>query len=329
MPKKKKKEKKEIIYCEGLGSGMFRIFLAFLLTRWVCIFATPELFAHLPQNASDEHRRLASEHYHRLTSLVDFRTLRQVLGNNTDYRKKFPFPHMTADNIFPQDILEAANLEIADNPQMENGCVKGNAKCFLNAKTELKKNAFEDDHQMGPATAALFAFLKSSHFIKFLETMTGIKDIIPDPHYFGSGIHQTLSGGFLQLHADFNRYKKYDWHRRVNVFIYMNPDWKDEYGGHLELWHRDLKRCGAMIRPTLGRLSVFSTTDFSYHGHPNPLMTPPNRSRRSIAMYYYTPTRPSSECIWWNCKSSHSTLWQTAACSSCSDKRCKSFKEIV
>lgn len=307
---------------------MYQSVLIFV-TLVVCALGSTELNAFLPANVSAEHRRLASEHFHRLASMVDVRTLKAVLGNNTNYKSKFPFPHMYVDNIFPQDILDAANKEIADDPKLIDGCAEGISKCYLNSKTELKKNAFEDDQRMGPATAALFAFLKSSHFIKFLESLTGIADIIPDPHYFGSGIHQTLPGGFLQLHADFNNYKRYDWHRRVNVFIYMNHDWKDEYGGHLELWHRDLKRCGAMIRPLLGRLAVFSTTDFSYHGHPNPLRTPPNRSRRSIAMYYYTTTRPSSECIWWNCRASHSTLWQTAACSSCNDKRCKSFKEIV
>jgi hypothetical protein len=40
---------------------------------------------------------------------------------------------------------------------------------------------------------------------------------------------------------------------------------------------------------------IFSTTDFSYHGHPEPLNCPDNRSRRSLALYYYTNGRPASE----------------------------------
>lgn len=79
----------------------------------------------------------------------------------------------------------------------------------------------------------LFSFLKSSTFIQFLDNLTGIKDLIPDPHY---RIHQTLSGGFLNIHADFNRYERYGLHRRVNILSYLNPEWEESYGDHLELW---------------------------------------------------------------------------------------------
>lgn len=89
-------------------------------------------------------------------------------------------------------------------------------------------------------------------FVKFLEKLTGIENLIADPHYRGSGIHQTLPGGFLNIHADFNRYIKYDMHRRVNLLLYMNPNWTESYGGHLELWSRDLQRCEQRILPTLG-----------------------------------------------------------------------------
>mgnify|MGYP006181091653 CR=1 FL=1 len=109
-------------------------------------------------------------------------------------------------------------------------------------------------------------------------------------------------------------------HRRVNVFLYLNPDWKEEYGGHLELWTRDLQRCEARVSPDLGKLVVFSSTDFSYHGHQTPLSCPENRSRRSLAVYYYTQTRPASECLNDDCEGTrHSTLWQTTVCPSCSD----------
>lgn len=117
----------------------------------------------------------------------------------------------------------------------------------------------------------------------------------------GSGLHQTLPGGLLQVHADFNRHKVTGLHRRVNMFVYLNPEWDEKYGGHLELWPRDLSKCEQRILPTLGRFVVFSTTDFSYHGHPAPLTCPPDRSRRSLALYYYTSTRPSEDCISGDC----------------------------
>jgi hypothetical protein len=42
-------------------------------------------------------------------------------------------------------------------------------------------------------------------------------------------------------------------------------------------------------------MAMFSTTDYSYHGHPDPLSCPPDRSRRSLALYYYTNGRPAEE----------------------------------
>merc|ERR1711862_500600 len=92
----------------------------------------------------------------------------------------------------------------------------------------------------------------------------------------------------LRLHADFNYNEALRLHRRVNVFVYLNDKWEDSYGGRLELWNRNVTICGASVLPLLGRIAASRTTDFSWHGHPWPLTAPHGRSRRSLAMYYYT-----------------------------------------
>eukprot|EP01038_Epipyxis_sp_PR26KG_P010116 gene10116-13597_t len=270
---------------------------------------------------------LQMEYWNKIRAHLNKTHLNSILDNfaNGQYQSAKPFPHFSEDGMFPLSVLLAACQEIPDNPILKTtGCVEGSTKCFnkANEKTQKYKNAFDDETLFGPATAALFAFLKSSTFVKFLEYMTKIEGLIPDPHYRGSGIHQTLPGGNLNVHADFNRYVQYDMHRRVNVFIYLNPDWEESYGGHLELWSKDLKKCDQHILPTLGRFVAFSSTDFSYHGHPQPLSCPEGRSRRSLAMYYYTRTRPTSECINNNCYSSHSTIFKKTDCLSCTEKKC-------
>ena len=75
----------------------------------------------------------------------------------------------------------------------------------------------------------------------------------------------------------------------------MNEDWKEEYGGHFELWEKDMSRCVTRIAPLFNRMAIFSTTDYSWHGHPDPLTCPPDRSRKSLALYYYTNGRPASD----------------------------------
>ena len=257
-----------------------------------------------------------------LKTTVTAAKLENILAANLNYSSKYPFPHTLFDGLFPEDVLRAVSLEIPDSPELtEDGCAKGSQKCYTTA-LQKSKNAFDDEQYFGPATLALFQTLKSEMFTRFLERLTGIEGLIPDPEYRGSGVHQTLSGGLLDIHADFNRYAKYDMHRRVNTFVFLNEDWKESYGGYLELWSKDLKSCGAKISPDMGRFVVFSSTDFSYHGHPHPLSCPQNRSRRSLALYYYTKTRPTNECIKNDCYASHSTLFQKTSCASCDERRC-------
>lgn len=280
-------------------------------------YENAEFFTERPGVEVDQHhRRLAHDHWQSLKHFVEPEKLTEVIAKWKDYKLMSPFPHMYIDDLFPLDVLHSVIAEIPDKPPAKDGCIQNGQRCF-NSGVEKSKNAIDNDIYHGPATAALFAFLKSSMFIKFLEKLTGIEDIIPDPHYRGAGIHQTLTGGFLDIHADFNRYQRYDLHRRVNVLLYLNPNWNESWGGDLELWSRDLKRCEVKLAPTLGRMVVFSSTDFSYHGHQEPLRCPEDRSRRSLAMYYYTRSRPASECLKGNCFNVHTTLFQTTACPTC------------
>ena len=137
--------------------------------------------------------------------------------------------------------------------------------------------------------------------------MTGINEIlIPDPYLIGGGLHELRNDGFLNIHADFNRHPKMKLDRRLNILIYLNKDWKNEYGGQLQLWDKNMKKCEQNIVPTFNRMVIFSTTDSSYHGNPIKVCHPKLISRKSIAMYYYSNGRPSSE----NQLGDHSTIFR-------------------
>lgn len=195
-----------------------------------------------------------------------------------EYRNAEPFPHIVIDEFVSPDVLRM----IIDNfPPREQ------AVSFKRDQENLKYQFHPVDleHDL---TRNLFAALNSEPFLKFLTAMTGIEGLIADPYFTGGGLHETLRGGHLGVHADFNRHKIMNVRRRINVLIYLNEDWKDEYGGHLELWSTDMKTLGRKVAPIIGRCVVFSTNLDSFHGHPDPLNTPEDKSRRSIATYYYT-----------------------------------------
>lgn len=207
-----------------------------------------------------------------------------------------PFPHIIIDDFLPETILNNVLAEFPEPKSID-------WKKFEN-KAE-KKLASQSELQMGEATQFLLYRLNSSTFIEFLEKLTGISGIIPDPHFQGGGLHQIERGGYLKIHTDFNSHKRLKVDRRLNLLIYLNKDWQEDYGGHFELWDTQMTKSEKKILPIFNRCVIFNTTDFSYHGHPDPLNCPPERTRKSLAMYYYTNGRPAEEV-----SASHSTLFQ-------------------
>jgi Rps23 Pro-64 3,4-dihydroxylase Tpa1-like proline 4-hydroxylase len=131
--------------------------------------------------------------------------------------------------------------------------------------------------------------LNSAAFVSWLSQVTGIPNLLADDSLEGGGLHQSGPGGFLNVHTDFSfhHYHK-DWHRRINLIVYLNPNWQERWGGAIELWDRDVKRCVAKIPPLLNDVLIFETNDISYHGFPEPLRCPEGESRKSLALYYYT-----------------------------------------
>ena len=127
------------------------------------------------------------------------------------------------------------------------------------------------------------------NFVSFLEGLTGIDNLFADPSLEGGGLHQSTTGGYLNIHADFTVHPHHrNWRRRVNLLLYLNEDWHPGYGGDLELWTTDMKRREKVIAPLGNRTVIFTTDADSFHGHPEPMTCPPGVARRSLALYYFS-----------------------------------------
>jgi hypothetical protein len=222
-----------------------------------------------------------------LTFRVDRKALMAIADERREaYASATPYAHTVMDDFLPEDVLENVLREFPDP----------NAGKWHQFESALeKKLASNDERTMGPATRHLLAELNSGTFIDFLERLTGIEGLVPDPHLVGGGLHQIVPGGHLKVHADFNKHPRLGLERRLNVLVYLNQDWQDEWGGAFELWKQDMSACEKKVLPYWNRCVVFSTTSTSYHGHPEPLACPEDRTRKSLALYYYTKDRPRSE----------------------------------
>jgi hypothetical protein len=139
------------------------------------------------------------------------------------------------------------------------------------------------------AIGRLIDELNSPAFVAWLSGLTGIPGLMADPSLEGGGMHQTERGGFLNMHADFSHHHHQPrWRRRCNLILYLNDGWRDEWGGALELWDRTMTQCVVQYPPRLNHAVIFSTTDISYHGYPDPITCPAGVTRKSLALYYYT-----------------------------------------
>lgn len=214
----------------------------------------------------------------------------------SSYANARPFPHVVFDNFFDPALLD---LVLSEFPK------PGEIKWQRFDKAQEIKLASASETSFGPTTRLLLYHLNSITFLDFLSSVTGIANLIPDPCFDGGGLHQIERGGKLAVHADFNNHPRYGLNRRLNALLYLNKDWREEYGGHLELWNRDMTRREAKILPVFNRFMVFGTTDFTYHGHPDPLQCPEGMTRKSLALYYFTNGRPAEEIT-----GEHSTIFR-------------------
>ena len=197
------------------------------------------------------------------------------------YRLAEPFPHAIIDNFLPEIVL---NRCLKEFPTQEDP----DSQSF-NRDQERLKTSYNPEYLM-PQVRSLFYSFNSRPFINFLENLTGIQGLICDPYFDGGGFHQIKQGGHLSVHADFNHHEKLNLERRINVLIYLNKDWNDEFGGQLELWDKDMNGCVVSTTPIFNRCVIFNTTSKSFHGNPHPIDHPGQVPRRSIALYYYTAT---------------------------------------
>ncbi len=211
--------------------------------------------------------------------------------NITEFSTSRPFNHIVIDNFVDNDKLLVIEKELRE--MNENNFQYTGVPSMPNVSTN--KYCIENMDVCSENIKQMIDYLNSKEMIEFLQKTSGIKDLQPDYFLMGGGIHKIKKGGHLDIHADFNMHAKTKKYRRLNLLLYINSNYKEEYNGHLELWCKDMKKCEKKIAPIFNRAVIFRTTDDANHGHPEPWNAPDDYDRFSIAMYYYTDDRPEYE----------------------------------
>jgi Rps23 Pro-64 3,4-dihydroxylase Tpa1-like proline 4-hydroxylase len=209
-----------------------------------------------------------------------------------------PFPHFCIDNFLNEDFAN----DVHDSfPAFADAQALGRE---FKAVNEKRKVQITDPTKFPPAIKKLHDLLASNEFLELMSELLGVPNLLADPQLVGGGIHETNTGGHLDVHVDFNLLKDRGLHRRINILIYFNHDWKEEYGGYLDIWDAEVKKRYGYFAPKFNRACGFVTSDISFHGV-TPLSCPPDQMRRSFAAYFYTKEAPPG----WDGKF-HSTIFK-------------------
>ena len=191
-----------------------------------------------------------------------------------------PYPNIELNNLWNDNLLENCFLEIQNYKHWDG------EKNFFAARKRL----YSSRRDLFPKNVkTVFDILCGEQFINWLKSFTREKDLVADHNLTASGISSVGKGGFLKIHCDPNWNPKLKLYLRIIIIFYLNKNWKDDWGGHLELWNKKMNKCEKKIKPNFNNMFIFSNNGKNYHGHPDPLDIPENVRRNNLIMYYYSP----------------------------------------
>ncbi|MGB8650521.1 MAG: 2OG-Fe(II) oxygenase [Mycobacteriales bacterium] len=197
------------------------------------------------------------------------------------FRCASPFPHVTFNGLYEPEALREAAQHFPTVAEMN---------IHFKSRHEFKA-AQSDLSTVHPALRAAFDELNSERFVSWLSYVTDLPELLTDPTNLGGGLHQSGRGMYLDVHADFNRHTQNDWFRQLNVLVYLNDDWRHEWGGVLQLWDKDMTAAEVSVLPLFNHTVIFRTSSDSFHGY-DTIEVPDGVMRRSLAAYYYTSAAP-------------------------------------
>jgi Rps23 Pro-64 3,4-dihydroxylase Tpa1-like proline 4-hydroxylase len=213
-------------------------------------------------------------------------------------RRSTPVPNFLIDNFLRPDFAE----RVADAfPPYEEAIAVGRSFRAVNEKGKVQVT---DSTQFPEPIRQLNQLLASQEFCELMSYALGVPTLLADEKLVGGGMHQTAARGHLDVHVDFNYLEDRQWHRRANLLIFFNRNWKPEWGGEFELWDADVQVRHHSHLPIFNRCVLFETNEVSFHGV-RAVKCPSGQTRKSFAAYYYTKEAPAH----WD-GTAHSTIFR-------------------
>jgi Rps23 Pro-64 3,4-dihydroxylase Tpa1-like proline 4-hydroxylase len=216
----------------------------------------------------------------------DPRYARIAIDRGDEYRGATPFPHIAIDDFLPIDVARHLASAFPGPDDME----------WIVRDNENNRRRYQhDETKVPPTLRAMLREMNSRQFVLFIEEITGIENLMPDPFFIGGGVHMSGTGDFLNVHADFNWHHKLQAYRRTNALLYLTEDWQPEWQGAIEFWDEEMTQPVDSALPLFNRLVIFTTGENSNHGQRLPNACPEGVYRKVLNLYYYTARREDGD----------------------------------
>lgn len=205
-----------------------------------------------------------------------------IFGNwivENSFESAEPYPHTVIHNFFTEEAFQSICNEFG-NPETDASWIR-----YWNP---IEKKYALNVFATKPFVSYVFQELQCNNFVEKLQQLTNIRNLQNDTYMHGAGLHYHPRGGKLDMHLDYSIHPITKLERKLNLVVYLNNEWKEEWGGTLQLWDKDFTHCVKKVFPYRNTAILFQTSDISYHGIPEPIMCPHTIGRRSLALYYMT-----------------------------------------
>jgi len=216
---------------------------------------------------------------------------------NDEYTSSLPVPSIVLDNFLPDNFAKRMFVEAQTIPE--------EYWTSFTRKGSMMKECVKLEHM--PVARDLVAQLHSSAGLRWLEELTGVPGIIPDPHIVGAGYSKSWAGDSLKVHTDFNWNEQLKLHRVASLILYLTPDWKPEYKGAFEFWDFDKSKCVRSVDCLFNRALIWNHHKKGFHGYPQLLECPKDMHRTTFRLMFYVSNstyknddRPHRSLYWYD-----------------------------
>lgn len=127
-----------------------------------------------------------------------------------------------------------------------------------------RKKTLAKIKSLDPLISDITYAIQSEKVMRKVEELTGVFSLEADPFLYAGGVSMMSKGDFLNPHIDNSHDRDRKMYRKLNLLFYVSPNWKQEYGGNLELWDAKVKRPVEIVS-RFNRLVVMGTDKKSWH----------------------------------------------------------------